>query len=276
MNRPREFRILISMPLGESKNHLLAMNAGNARRVLGVALLAFLFFWAGPVAGAPSDVLFQDGAKAYRAGDYAQAAQAFRRAAALQPASGTLQNLGNAEWQAGQAGTAIVAWEQALWLDPFNQAARNNLRFARKVAQLEAPDLTWYEVISTWLPASWWAWTAGLSLWLAVGMGLLPGIFRRRRAAWHQAVAAMALMVFLLSVPANLGVHTRSHIAFVVQKDTPLRLTPTDESQVLTRLAPGTAVRWERSRGNFLLVRAGSDAASGWIQRESLRVIRQW
>jgi tetratricopeptide (TPR) repeat protein len=276
MNRPREFRILISMPLGESKNHLLAMNAGNARRVLGVALLAFLFFWAGPVAGAPSDVLFQDGAKAYRAGDYAQAARAFRRAAALQPASGTLQNLGNAEWQGGQAGTAIVAWEQALWLDPFNQAARNNLRFARKVAQLEAPDLTWYEVISTWLPASWWAWTAGLSLWLAVGMGLLPGIFRRRRAAWHQAVAAMALMVFLLSVPANLGVHTRSHIAFVVQKDTPLRLTPTHESQVLTRLAPGTAVRWERTRGNFLLIRAGSDAASGWIEKESLRMIRQW
>ena len=171
------------------------------------------------------------------------AAEAFRQSVTLQPASGALQNLGNAEWQRHRTGAAILAWEQALWLDPFNQSARQNLRFARKTAQLEAPDLAWYEVISTWLPVSWWAWIAGVSLWLAVGMVLLPGILRRRKATWHQAIAALGLMVFLLSVPAHIGVETRSRIGFVLQKDTPLRLTPTLEAQAVTRLAAGEPAR---------------------------------
>ena len=214
---------------------------------------------------------FHDGVEAYAAADYSRAATAFRAAATAQPASGTLQNLGNAEWQRNQVGPAVVAWEQALWVDPFNQPASANLRFARRMAQLEAPELAWYEVVSTWLPVSWWAWIAGASLWLAVGMTMLPGILRRRKTAWQQAVAAVGLMVFLLSLPAQVGVHARSRIGFVLQKDTPLRLTPTEGSQAITRMAPGDPARWERERGGYLLIR--TSRALGWIQRDQFGLI---
>ena len=213
-----------------------------------------------------AEALFQAGVTAYRAGDYALAAEAFSQSITLQPASGALQNLGNAEWQRHRTGAAILAWEQALWLDPFNQAARQNLRYARKNAQLEAPDLAWYEVISTWLPVSWWAWIAGVSLWLSVGVVLLPGILRQRKATWHQAIAALGLMVFLLSVPAHIGVETRSRIGFVMQKDTPLRLTPTLEAQAVTRLAAGEPARKIRARGNYLLIRNGH--VLGWVEQD--------
>ena len=203
---------------------------------------------------------------AYRAGDYARAAEAFRQSVALQPASGALQNLGNAEWQSRRPGAAILSWEQALWLDPFNQSARQNLRFARKTAQLEAPDLAWYEVVSTWLPVSWWAWIAGVSFWLAVAMGMLPGILRWRKATWHQAIAAVGLMVFLLSVPAHIGVKTRSRIGYVLQKDTPLRLTPTREAQAVTRLAAGEPARWIRAYGNYVLL--STSRSLGWLEQE--------
>ena len=214
--------------------------------------------------GSSPDTLFQAGVAAYRAADYTQAAETFRQSAKLQPASGALQNLGNAEWQRQRTGAAILAWEQALWLDPFDGAARQNLRFARKTAQLEAPDLTWHEVISTWLPVNWWAWIAGASLWLAVGMVVLPGILRRRKATWHQAIAACGLMVFLLSMPAHLGVHTRSRIGFILQPDTPLRLTPTLEAQAVTLLAAGEPARWIRARGDYFLIRTGR--ALGWVE----------
>ena len=59
---------------------------------------------------ASADTLFHIGSGAYRAGDFTRAAQAFRQAANVEPASGTLQNLGNAEWQCGQTGPAILAW----------------------------------------------------------------------------------------------------------------------------------------------------------------------
>ena len=208
--------------------------------------------------------LFQTGVAAYRAADYPQAAEAFRQSVTLQPASGALQCLGNAEWQQRRTGDAILAWEQALWLDPFNESARQNLRFARKTAQLEAPELAWYEVVSTWLPVAWWAWIAGGSLWLAVGMGSLPGILRWRKATWHQAIAALALMVFLLSIPALFGVQTRVRIGFVLQKDAPLRLTPTLEAQAVTRLAAGEPARWVRAYGNYVLIRTGRTL--GWVE----------
>jgi tetratricopeptide (TPR) repeat protein len=212
------------------------------------------------------DALFHVGVAAYRAADYPQAAAAFRQSVTLQPASGALQALGNAEWQQHRTGNAILAWEQALWLDPFNEAARDNLRFARKTAQLEAPELAWYEVISTWLPVGWSGWIAGGSLWLAVGMVILPGILRQRKAAWHQAVAALALMVFLLSIPALFGVQSRARIGFVLEKETPLRLTPTLEAQAITRLAPGEPARLLRARGRYVLIRTGRTL--GWVERD--------
>ena len=236
----------------------------------GFHLIALLFvalcFGPTPVSAISPEALFQSGTTAYRAGDYVHAAEAFQQSVALQPASGTLQDLGNAEWRCQHTGAAILAWEQARWLDPFNASARQNLSFARKTAQLEAPELTWYEVVSTWLPANWWAWIAGTSLWLAVGMGILPGVLRQRKATWHQAVAALSLMVFLLSVPAHIGVQTRARIGFVLQKDTPLRLTPTLEAQATTRLAAGDPGRWVRSRGNYVLIR--TSRTLGWVERE--------
>jgi len=232
-------------------------------RICFVALLAS---FATVARGASSDALFIAGTQAYRAADYARAANEFRESATLLPAAGTLQNLGLAEWQKRRPGPAILAWEQSLWLDPFNGPARNNLRFARKAAQLEAPELAWYEVVSTWLPVNWWAWLTGVSVWLAVGVWTLPGILRWRKAGWHQAVAALALMVFLLSVPAHVGVQTRSRLGFVLEPDNPLRLSPTQEAQAVTHLAAGKPARLERARGNYLLIRTSPEGFRGWVE----------
>src|SRR5689334_12609838 len=203
------------------------------RRILVLGLSIIACFLADGANADPAEALFRYATNAYYAGEYSQAAGGFSQAASLQPAGGTLQNLGNAEWQSGRVGMAILAWEQALWLDPFNQYARANLRFGRRVAQLEAPELSWYEVVSSWLPASWWAWVAALSLWCSVAISTVPGIFGWRKTSWHQALASSGLAIFLLSVPAQLGVHTRARLGFVLAKDAPLRLTPTAEAQFI-------------------------------------------
>jgi tetratricopeptide (TPR) repeat protein len=233
------------------------------------ALILACLVWPIPRAEASmAQDLFREGSSAYQAGNYVVAAGCFRQALALEPASGTLQNLGNAEWQQGRYGPAILAWEQALWLNPFNDAARNNLRFARRAAQLESPQLKWHEVVSTWLPAPAWAWLAGISLWGAVGLVLLPGILRWRKLAWQQAVAATGFAVFLLTVPAHFGVHTRAGLGFILQKDTPLKLTPTQQAQSITLLPAGEPARVLRAKGKFLLVR--TNHSRGWIQRDQL------
>jgi tetratricopeptide (TPR) repeat protein len=239
---------------------------------LGVLVIVLgVSFGAAMECAASVTVSFEEGIAAYNAGQYSQSAQAFRDSLEAKPASGTLLNLGLAEWRRGRAGAAILAWEQALWLDPFSGDARNNLHFARQVAEVDAPELTWYEVGSTWLPANAWAWLAGGSLWLAVAMVTLPTILRWRKAGWHQAMASLGLGVFLLSIPAHAGIVTRSQIGIVLEKNVPLRLTPTREAEVVSSLAAGEPARKLRTQGEYLFVRTRYGA--GWVERKQVGLV---
>jgi hypothetical protein len=219
-----------------------------------------------------TDELFRQGNQAYLIGGFEQAVGLLREAATNSPSWGILHNLGNAEWECGRVGPAILAWERAQWLDPFQRNTRANLRYGRKAAQLEAPSLTWYELCSTWLPVNAWAWMASISFWLAVAMVMLPNIFRWRKADWHQGLAAAGFAVFLLTIPSLVGIHTRAQLAVLLPKQTPLRLTPTRDAQILTKLGAGEIIRWERERGDYVYVRAANDAG-GWVERTQIGLI---
>jgi len=214
---------------------------------------------------------FQRGSEAYRARDFVASAEAFGKCVAQQPGVGALQNLGLAEWQSGDVGEAVLAWERVSWLDPANREAKSNLGFARANAQLEAPELAWYEVPSTWISADSWAWIASLALWFTAGVIVVPVVMRKRRTSWQQALAAAGLVVFLVSVPAQVGAWTRSRIGFVTSKGVALRLTPTLEAETVTQLAPGEPVRWVRARGNYLFVRTSQ--STGWLERKEIGLI---
>jgi hypothetical protein len=219
----------------------------------------------------PAQDLFQQGSASYATNGFERAAELFQKAALASPAPGTLHNLGNAEWQSGHPGPAILAWERAQWLNPFKRDTRGNLRFARKARQLDAPELAWYEICSTWLPVNAWAWIAGVSFWLAVAMIMLPGILRWRKADWHQGIAAAGFAIFLLTLPALAGVHTRSKLGVVLPQETPLRLTPTSEAQIVTRLPAGETARLERERGAYIFIRTPSSA--GWVARAQFGLV---
>jgi tetratricopeptide (TPR) repeat protein len=220
---------------------------------------------------ARGDDSFRAGMESYQTGQFVDAANAFRASLSNAPAAGTLVNLGMTEWRRGRTGAAILAWEQALWVDSFNQPARNNLQFARESTGLDAPRLEWYETASTWLPTNSWAWIAVLGMWLALGMITLPTVFRWRRTSWHQALAALGLGIFLLSLPAHFGVMTRSHIGFVLERKTPLRLTPTAEADDVATLVAGEPVRQLRVQGDYAFVSTRS--GSGWIERDKLGLL---
>lgn len=229
-------------------------------RLAGCVVLA-----AGSTVGAATNDSFARGVEAFQAGQFSAAAKELREAAVREPASGTLLNLGLAEWRRGRAGAAIQAWERVLWIDPRDARARANLAYARQFTGVESPDLTWYERASTWLPVNAWAWIAGVSLWFAVALAILPGVFRWRRAGWQQAFAAFSFAVFLLSLPAHAGVVTRARIGFALKKDTPLRLTPTEAAEAIVKLNAGQPLRAGRVHGDYIFVRTAH--GQGWVER---------
>jgi tetratricopeptide (TPR) repeat protein len=220
---------------------------------------------------ASAEDLFKQAVQAYKGGEFEKAAELFREVALTSPSTGALHNLGNAEWKAGRTGSAVLAWEQAQWLSPFNKNTRENLRFARRAAQLDSPELSWFEVCSTWLPPNAWLWIAFVSFWLVIAMIVLPGALRWRKSDWYQAFAAAAFVIFLLTIPAMIGIHTRTKLGVILAKEAPLRLTPTSEGQILTRLHAGESVRLERERGKFLFIRTSNSV--GWMDREQLGLI---
>jgi tetratricopeptide (TPR) repeat protein len=214
---------------------------------------------------------FDQGAAAARTGDSRQALEMFRGSATARPSSGTLHNLGNAAWQTGQAGAAVLAWEQALWLDPRNNHARTSLHYARHRGDLKEPDLRWFEVCSSWLPQRWWPWLAAASFWSCLGLLLLPPIFRQARRDWYQAFAAAAAAVFLLCLPAIAGLNSRADLGFILPEEAALRVTPTTEAQVLAYLPSGEPVRMQEQRGDYALIR--TRYSTGWVRQDELGLI---
>ena len=232
---------------------------------------SFIAFWCAAIfalKAAAAEQQFPQGIANLRAGQFAAAAQDFRALVSRQASEGALLNLGLAEWQLGNSGAAILAWEQAGWLNPLSPAARNNLRYARQEAQLDSPELAWYETASTWLSATAWAWIASLSLWLTVAVNVLPRVLRMPKQGWQQSLTAFGLGIFLLSCPANLGVITRSNLGFVLEKKVSLRLTPTKEGETFLSLVAGDSVRKLRQRGDYCFVRTTRGA--GWLERSKL------
>ena len=235
-------------------------------RTLMLALVCAL-----EVSHAATNDWFTQGLELERGGDSVGAAGAFLNAAQVQPASGTFVNLGLAEWNRGHAGTAILAWEQARWVDPYDGRATANLKFARQVAEVEAPQLNWYESASAWLPPNAWVWISGVSLWLAVGALVLPRVLRRDKRGWHQTLAAIGFGAFVFSMTANLGVVSRTDIGFVIKKTAPLLLTPTHEGEEVSSLDAGEPARRLRTRGDFYYIQTAS--ASGWIDKSQFGMV---
>lgn len=229
------------------------------------AIILAALLCAAKTSPAETNDFFARGLELGRTGQFPEAAAAFEKSGRQQPAVGTLVNLGLAEWQRGHAGTAILSWERARWIDPFDARARQNLAFARQVAQVDAPQLNWFETTSTWLPPGAWVWLAGASLWLAVGAMVLPPVFRRKKSGWQQTLAAVGLGVFLAALTANVGVVSRTSLGFVLKKNAPLLLTPTRNGEVVSTLSAGEAARRLRTRGSYDFIQTAG--GSGWIER---------
>jgi len=229
-----------------------------------VSFFAVVVLAANLCSAVPDD-FFEDGLAAADGGNFSDAAGNFQKAVKQDLSYGALLNLGIAEWQCGHAGAAILAWERAQWLDPLDPRAAQNLRFARETAQLDAPELRWYEKTSAWLPPDYWIWISGAGLWLMAGAFVIPRILRRKKSGAQQFLIALGFCLFVFSAAANYGVASRAGIGFVLKKNTPLLLTPTSGAEVVSTLNAGEPARVLKIFGNYFLIR--TEFGLGWVER---------
>jgi tetratricopeptide (TPR) repeat protein len=213
----------------------------------------------------------------YRGGDFAGASGEYEALAADGYTSPALHfNLGNARLRLGQRGPAIVSWERALRLDPWDDDARENLRAARiddpDRALSGEPELFARLVERTGdrgavalFAIPWWI------LWGALALRL------GRTSTARRALTALALVSTLgvLAGGALLAGRARDRrlpLAVLIAPSSMAREAPSAALKAAFELHEGTRVRVVGSQGELVRIRL-EGGLEGWIARADLELL---
>ncbi|THH41967.1 SH3 domain-containing protein [Neolewinella litorea] len=159
--------------------------------------------------------------------------------------------LGNARFETGQTGKAILAYERGLRLRPGNLDLNNNLRYVREEAGITAPELPefallrWWRLFGAWLGMTG-AYLAAVSCWWLAVAGVIWWYLHRRemeekrRFALLPTALLLALLsggFFLLAESRYAALHQSDEAILVT--DATLRVSPTLDGSVEAELGQG-------------------------------------
>jgi tetratricopeptide (TPR) repeat protein len=195
------------------------------------------------------------------------------------------QALGNAHFQNGEYGKAILSYERGLRLQPGHQALSNNLRYVRAEAginRLELPDFIlarWWRAVGAALGAGTLFWLAMICWWLAVAGSVLWYLRReemdekRRFALLPGAVIALILGVVFYSMGNSRNAWlANDREAVLTAKIADLRVAPGAEATLEKALTQGLKLRLLDERPGYVKV-ALDDGTQGWLPAETVEKI---
>lgn len=233
--------------------------------------LIFLLVWLGPLVAAEIPTAAES---AYAKGDFVGAATAWTEEMGVEGVTaGRLAALGNAEWRLGRKGRAMVCWERALRLDPWDPVALAGIRHAQGAGGVERPAPTWTEVYASVLPNDAW-WLLGLAaFWCALLCVAIPRWRGRPASEANHRARLGALTLLALCLPGIWGGRSLEERAVIRRTEVSLRLTPTRYGEPLSGLDEGDVVRVDRPfNGHVRVVTA--DGKTGWVRAGELEPVR--
>lgn len=244
----------------------------------GVAALVFAAA-IGPVRGAAEperrDRLFASGNRAYEAGNYAKAIEAYRQILDAGTTSVALyHNLGNAYVRRGEMGPAIRAYAKGLHLQPESRTLAHNLQQARQRAGLSGSA----PVLQSGTQRLVHGWPSGLFAvvgWLLLGAGLALAVYRTapdRRDAWRRPRILALVGTGLLVWSVGLGVsslQTPDRSAVVLSAEVPVHAAPADTAATVTTVREGMLLDVERTHDGWTRLRLPT-GMEGWVRSASV------
>jgi len=191
-------------------------------------------------------------------------------------------NLGNANFKTGSIPGAILYYEKALLLKPFNEDIRYNLGIARTYITDEfetVPEIffvKWIKGISLLLNSNNWAITSLVLFILSLVLILLylfSSIVRTKKISFLIGLAFLFLSAFsiFLSYTNHVITHKRP-FAIVFTPVITGKSSPDDGGLDLFVIHDGTKVKIEDQIGEWIEVRL-SDGNIGWIKLSDTRKV---
>jgi len=254
---------------------------GAIPRILGIVAVMVLVFSGGHRGAAQTgkwgDVFFQAN-QAYRAGNFREAAEGYRRLIEAGHGSGQIFfNLGNAYYRLDELGEAILNYERAKWAMPRDADLRFNLRHAKEqVVDALAGDHGLVQAAFFWIDSVnlkelFWTFATINFLFWAI---LIARRFSRSELLYYGLLFSIA---FWLVTGISFGVKwvqvERDDRAVVVQEEINVLSGPDITDTVLFKLHEGTIVNLERSEGGWSLVEISKDKR-GWTPPGSILPVR--
>lgn len=257
------------------------MNSWKKKRTAGFLLA--LFFALLPAAsariGQEEAAIFEKANEAYRAGDFAGAAELYQGLTKASPQSAVFYyNLGNALYRQGKTGAAILAYEKAHVRDPRQQDIRANLKFVRGSLPYVIEDKrNWYIKAGESLLSNFREQEVNILFVFVQALFLsawLYGRYRKTGQPWgtgRKTLLALTVLFGLFTAAKTVQTHIIRH-AIVVAQEAEVRYGPSVEDQVALRLGEGLKVYVIDARKTWSRVWL-VNGESGWIKKSQIEEV---
>jgi hypothetical protein len=179
-----------------------------------------------------------------------------------------LYNLGNAYARAGKPSLAVLNYQRARLLAPFDADLEANLRFVRESAKLPAAPPTWFERTFEFASPTVLYWSGSFGVLLA-GACLLAGRLTARARGLRRVGIAVGVALAGLTVGNALALRPLLHTGVILTAATPARVSPVPMGDPLFTLPEADTVQMTDEHEGFVLIET-RDGKTGWVAAANL------
>ena len=245
-------------------------------------LCAFIFlltaFHADTIRSATGEELFVEAGRAYREGRFQEAIDGYNELIKEGRINGHVYyNLGNSYFRMNKLGQAILYYEKARLLMPREADLRYNLEYARdQIQDAVAPKRSTVLMTFFWIESYnprelfWVFIVVNIFFWAA----LAARIFIKTEWTWYLLFVVLIIwVVSAFSCGLKWYVMETDSRAVILREEVDILAGPDPRDTLLFKLHKGTTVQFERSEGEWSLVRL-PDEKRGWLLNEAIGKIR--
>jgi hypothetical protein len=246
------------------------------------ALVAAGILAAGPARAETPEETFERGSKAYEAGRFEDAAEAYRGALRFGIEDARLEyNLGNAEFKLHHLGEAILHYERAYRLDPADADIRANLALARSRCfdRVEEPEVAapvgFLRSVQNDLGPDRQAIGVVALVWALLALVVWCGVRPARWSAgtgWTASGIAALLVVLSLSWYWTWERLDGGHRAVVLRSAAEVLSGPSANNPVLFTVHEGSALDVRAVRDEWVQVSL-PNGLNGWVAKDAVGIV---
>jgi hypothetical protein len=179
-----------------------------------------------------------------------------------------LYDLANSYARAGKPGMAILNYERARLLAPYDPDIEANLNYVRKSSRLPSETPNAFARALRFVAPTVAAWI-GLAGLLIAGTSLLAGHLCARHRWLRRAGAALGLALVALPLSNGVLLWPTLHEAVVISAGAPVRVAPVPMGDAAFTLPEAETVRMTAEHEGFVLIRT-REGRTGWVASANL------